>query len=256
MTATLIYHDIVEPATPDAVGFPGRLAGRYKHAPEHFEAHLDALAATGARIDLIGPEGPLPAVALTFDDGGASALQIAGLLEQRDWRGHFFVTTDRIGTAGFLDATGVRELAARGHDVGSHSASHPAYMERLPRQDIEREWMRSRDRLTDILGTRPIAAAIPGGFGGPSVLEAVARTGYRVLMTSDPRARVQLVNGVRVVGRYTIWATTVPQTAAAYARGDRLACARLRLEWSMKGMVKRASPRMYDAARRLRAGGT
>ena len=47
MTPALIYHDVAEPADADGVGFPGRLAGRYKHTPERFERHLDAIAATG-----------------------------------------------------------------------------------------------------------------------------------------------------------------------------------------------------------------
>ena len=45
---TLMYHDIAARAQRDAVGFPGPLAARYKLEPEAFEAHLDALAATGA----------------------------------------------------------------------------------------------------------------------------------------------------------------------------------------------------------------
>ena len=86
VTAVLIYHDVVEPDAADGVGFPGRLAGRYKHTPEAFDRHLDAIAATGRRVGLVGTGAD---VALTFDDGGSSAPAIAELLERRGWRGHF-----------------------------------------------------------------------------------------------------------------------------------------------------------------------
>ena len=37
---------------------------------------------------------------LTFDDGGPSALDAAGELAHRAWRGHFFIVTSLVGRAG------------------------------------------------------------------------------------------------------------------------------------------------------------
>src|SRR5207302_9534448 len=104
-----------------------------------------------------------PAVALTFVGAGASALRIAGALERRGLRGHFFIVTGRIGTAGFLDAGGVRELAMRGHAVGSHSHTHPAYIERLAPAALAREWRASRELLKELPRAPPLVAAVPGG---------------------------------------------------------------------------------------------
>jgi peptidoglycan/xylan/chitin deacetylase (PgdA/CDA1 family) len=148
LTFALIYHDIAAPAERDSVGFPGPVAGRYKLAPDHFAAHLDALP----DVSLWEPGRDGGGAALTFDDGGASALHAAEALERRGWRGHFFITTGRIGTNGFLDAGGVRELAARGHAVGGHSHTHPTYMGKLSRSEQLDEWRRSRDALADLLG--------------------------------------------------------------------------------------------------------
>lgn len=252
MTSVLIYHDVVEPDAADAVGFPGRLAGRYKHTPEAFERHLDAIAATGRRVGLVGSGAE---VALTFDDGGSSAPAIAERLERRGWRGHFFVTTDRIGTPGFADADAVRALAAAGHDVGSHSHTHPTYMGRLPAADIGREWKLSRERLGEVLGTPPASAALPGGYLSDAVVTEAARAGYVLLMTSQPTPRSRRQGGVIVQGRFTIWADTPASTAAAYARGARGARMRLSVEWTLKRAAKRMSPAGYERLRRLRAGG-
>lgn len=252
MTAILIYHDVVDEADCDSSGFPGRLAARYKHSPQVFEQHLEAIERTRCEVGLVRPDG-LPAAALTFDDGGASALTAAEMLERRGWRGHFFVTTSRIGTPGFLSAEQICELDGRGHVIGSHSHTHPTYMGKLSRPEIQYEWNESRQRLADALGRAPVAAAVPGGFLSDAVIEAAAEAGYQVLMTSEPVRRVRLVGGLNVVGRYTIWATTPPATAAAYISGHAAARARLWLEWQLKGTAKRISPQAYDALRRLRA---
>ena len=250
MTYALIYHDIAARAERDSVGFPGPVAGRYKLDPADFEAHLDAIA----DVALWDPERGADGAALTFDDGGASALLAAGAVEKRGWRGHFFITTGRVGTTGFLDADGVRELARRGHSVGGHSHTHPTYFGKLSYSEQLDEWRRSREALGELLGAAPAGASVPGGFFTPTVAQTAAEAGYQWLMTSEPESRVRSEWGIPVIGRYTIWASTPASRAAAYARGAWLARARLWLEWNAKQRAKRISPRAFEALRRLRAG--
>ena len=250
MTFALIYHDVAPRDARDSVGFPGPVAGRYKLDPSDFERHLDAVAESGADVGLF-PGGA--GAAFTFDDGGASALHAADALERHGWRGHFFITTGRLGTPGFLDADGVRGLAGRGHSVGGHSHTHPTYFGRLPRAEQLDEWRRSREALAEILGAPPAGASVPGGFFRPEVAETAAEAGYSWLMTSEPESRLRTIGGIPVQGRYTIWASTPASTAAAYARGARVQRARLWLEWNAKQRAKRISPRAFEAVRRVRA---
>lgn len=251
MTVGLIYHDVVSAQARETAGFPGPLAARYKHTPEQFEAHLDAIAATGADVGLVAPGAPGPRVALTFDDGGASALDVAARLEARGWRGHFYVVTERVGTPGFLDADGVRELAARGHAVGSHTATHPMSMRSLDRAALAREWTESRAALGELLGGAPPAqAAVPGGSLSRDVIETAAEAGYALLMTSEPTPRTRRRGAMELRGRYAVWAETPAETVAAYVRGDRVACARLWAQWNAKVLAKRLSPGGYEALRR------
>ena len=249
---TLMYHDIAPLAERDTVGFPGPLAGRYKLEPEAFEAHLDAVAATGLEIGTLEADRPAPQVLLSFDDGGSSALLVADMLERRGWRGQFFVTTARIGTSGFLSRKDVSALAKRGHVIGSHSHTHPTYMGRLSRGDLDLEWSTSRTLLGEILGAAPRTASVPGGYLSNEVVAAAAAAGYELLFTSEPTARARH-GAITVRGRYTIWASTPARVAAAYARGDRVACTRLWLEWNAKKLAKRANPRVYQALRGVRA---
>ena len=62
------------------------------------------------------------ALSLTFDDGLVSQLSTAlPMLDQRGMRGTFFLT----GASARLHAGEWRAAAARGHELGNHSSSHP-----------------------------------------------------------------------------------------------------------------------------------
>ena len=154
-----MYHDIVADGMDDASGFPGRDAARYKITPAQFLSHLAAIART---------PGANKAV-MTFDDGGASAEWAAGALERYGLRGCFFVTVNYIGTRGFLDAAGIRDLRRRGHEIGSHSCSHPLRMGHLSPARLREEWTTSRAALCDILGEEVLTASLPGGDFDPRV---------------------------------------------------------------------------------------
>lgn len=248
MTCAFIYHDVAIAGEQQSTGFPGAVAGRYKLTPRDFDAHLSALASTGLTVGLIESN---PSVALTFDDGGACALAVAASLERREWFGHFFVTTGRIGAPGFLDVDGIRELLARGHNVGSHSHSHPRYMGTLNRREIAREWRHSRDVLGEITGAAPLSAAVPGGFLSSSVIEEAADAGYELLMTSTPTAKREYFGPMLVHGRYTIWANTSARRVGAYARNRPFARMTMRATWEAKSACKRVSPDGYEALRRV-----
>src|SRR4051794_23293605 len=99
---SIMYHDVVENGDFESSGFPGEVAHVYKLRRDDFTRHLDAIAAAGAPVLTVRDLKGSP-VLLTFDDGGVSFHHpIADLLEGRGWRGHFFITTDRIGSRGFL----------------------------------------------------------------------------------------------------------------------------------------------------------
>jgi peptidoglycan/xylan/chitin deacetylase (PgdA/CDA1 family) len=207
--------------------------------PELFAAHLDAIA--------------VPA-AFTFDDGGASAMAAADLLEARGLAGRFMITTNYIGTRGFLGERDIRDLARRGHVVGTHSCSHPLRMGRCGWAQLMEEWTRSCAALAAILGTAVRVASVPGGDFAPQVAEAAARSGITTLYTSEPTSEPRNAFGLTIVGRFAIQKWTTPRTAAALAAGDRLACARQAVVWNAKKISKRIGGERYLQLRRLLLG--
>jgi peptidoglycan/xylan/chitin deacetylase (PgdA/CDA1 family) len=191
------------------------------------------------------PEGPEPLL-LTFDDGGASAYDpVADLLEERGWRGHFFVATDFVDRPGFLTRPQVRELRRRGHLVGSHSSSHPRVMRACGAEQLRREWRQSAALLAELLGEPVRAASVPGGYYSAAVAEAAAEAGIRVLFHSAPRSRGRREGGCLVLGRYAVMAGMTAARCAALARGRPLAALRAWLLWNAKQAAKAASVGAY-----------
>ena len=239
----IMYHDVVENGDFASSGFSGEGAHVYKLRREDFERHLEAIRAAipADAVSRIAArrEWTLPPVFLTFDDGGASALHpTADLLERCGWRGHFFVTTDRIGAPGFLSVPQVRELHQRGHVIGSHSASHPSRMAALPRADIDREWRESIARLSEIAGDPIRVASVPGGFYSRDVARSAAASGIEVLFTSEPTASAAVVDGCLVLGRYVVQRSMGPEWSAGFAAGRPSACWPQSALWKAKRIAK------------------
>ena len=170
-------------------------ADRYKLSLRQFDAQLAGLAQVRADAPVLvqeisgglkaswlpasGYEGVDAPYLMTVDDGGVSYYTlVADRLEARGWRGHCFVSTDAIGTRGFLTASQLRELDTRGHVIGSHSASHPARFSACA--------ARSHARGVD---------AQPHGARGPARTRGRDRIGARRLLlaarrTQRPRRRI------------------------------------------------------------------
>jgi peptidoglycan/xylan/chitin deacetylase (PgdA/CDA1 family) len=251
----IMYHDVVEDADFESSGFPGEGANVYKLRREDFERHLDAIRAavpekTVATISP-GQNTIAPEVYLTFDDGGVSAASpIASVLEAHGWRGHFFITTDRIGQPGFLSAHQIRDLYLRGHVIGSHSHTHPTRMAALSRAEMDEEWRRSLGILSSILRVDVKLASVPGGYYSPQVGKSAEAAGIEALFTSEPTMDVEVLPGCLVIGRYVIQRGMGPEWSAGFAARRRSFRWRQTALWTAKQVAKRVGGTAYLKARK------
>lgn len=202
---SLLFHDVYV-TDPAESGFCGPAADRYKLSMAEFDRALDAIWIAWQGRPAPEPSTDAPAwLALTVDDGGVSYfLAVADRLEARGWRGHCFVTTGRIGQPGFLNPRQIRELDARGHVIGSHSASHPTRFSSCSWQQMVLEWTSSRSALEDVLGHPVRCASLPGGYLSRDVVRAASEAGLTWLFTSEPHAFVRRQHEVEVAGRFTV----------------------------------------------------
>ena len=255
MILSLLYHDVVAPGQFASSGFPHGDAHIYKLERSEFELHLQKIDQTPKRakvalLDRAGHDIGSEVLLFTFDDGGASALLIAALLEEHGWRGHFFITTDYIGKPGFLREDQIRELHVRGHVVGSHSCSHPARISHCSPEQLLREWKESARVLSNILGNRLRVASVPGGYYSRRVAEAAANSGIEVLFNSEPTSRIKHVKGCMVLGRFSIQQGVSPETVARIASGDRSPRLRQCVIWNSKKIAKRLGGSYYISLRK------
>jgi peptidoglycan/xylan/chitin deacetylase (PgdA/CDA1 family) len=254
----LIYHDVLSDDGKDDSGFSGADAASYKLSAECFGRHLNIIGAglAAGRPKLVDAVDGLPgcagdSLALTFDDGGASGTdRIAAALEERGWRGHFFVTSDYIGKPGFLSDADIRRLHGSGHIVGSHSASHPMRMSYCSATQIRAEWHDSCARIGDVLGVPITTASVPGGFYSAQVGELAAESGVRYLFTSEPTVASSTMNAMTVLGRFSITRRTTDEHLRSLVVAHRRTLLGHRLSWEGKKLLKRVGGNAWIAVRR------
>jgi peptidoglycan/xylan/chitin deacetylase (PgdA/CDA1 family) len=255
LTTALLYHDIVPQYRYETSGFQGADVNNYKLETQEFRRHMQVIASqTELRPEVVTSAGFAQAgrhLLLTFDDGGVSAIEhTAGILGEYGWLGHFFVTTGRIGTPGFLDAMQVRALRVGRHVIGAHSDTHPTRMSACSASQLDREWRDSVRRLEDILGEPVTVASIPGGYYSRAVASAAAAAGIRVLFTSEPVTRTGTVDGCLVIGRFNVLQSMSAQWVAAVVANSLLPRARCFLAWNGKKILKAAGGPAYLTLRK------
>ncbi len=246
-----MYHDICDEA--DASGFAGADAALYKISSAEFSSHLAAIFARIKEKPTLVTDwkNGTNAVFITFDDGGRSALEAARMLENKGWRGHFFITTGKIGAETFLRRDEIIELHRRGHVIGSHSDSHPLRMASLTREEILSEWRVSTEKLFEILGEKITVASVPGGLYSKEVAECAAACGVEFLFNSEPTSGVRQINNCRIFGRYAIQNRIKADEISAIASGDLRPRLKQTLIWNLKKPLKKVGGETFLKLRKF-----
>jgi peptidoglycan/xylan/chitin deacetylase (PgdA/CDA1 family) len=191
--AILLYHWFRDPAL-GPVASP-----EFGMEPREFRRQMEWLAGRRERVVALGDlvttlaRGGTPAphpVAITFDDGYRDFHQHAWpVLGELGLAAALFVVAGRVGRSNdwdrrfgeperqLLDWPHLRELAAAGIEIGSHSLTHPD-LRRLADRDLDEELGASRKRLEDGLGRAVPFLAYPHGLHDRRVRTAARRAGY------------------------------------------------------------------------------
>lgn len=234
----LMYHDVV-PGTP----LSGAGPERFSVPLASFERMLDAIAAAGCvgcSLDEALDGGRH--VAITFDDATAGQRDHAvPALCARNMTATFFVTTDWVGTPGFMTWNDLRQLTEWGMSVQSHTRSHP-HLSELGHDRLRAELAESKAALDECLQQETTQIALPNGNAPRLGLRHVlAEVGYRVVATSRWGVNAERAGGAagrpRWIRRCNVPRSLSPELANRIASGDRrLVVARYSREAALNGV--------------------
>jgi peptidoglycan/xylan/chitin deacetylase (PgdA/CDA1 family) len=122
-------------------------------------------------------------VTTSWDDGHALDLRTAELLCKFGLKGTFYVTFNHPGRPEITPGQ-IRELAALGMEIGSHTLSHRLLIQ-VPPGEVFRELNESKRRLEDIVGQPVRAISYPLGYTNAAVLQAWKQAGYTLGRTTE-----------------------------------------------------------------------
>lgn len=243
----LMYHDV----SPDDAGRAGD-ATWFSVTASSFADQLVLIRDAGFRgctIEEALLPGPVPCVALSFDDGTDGQFERAfPLLARHDMTATFFVTTEWIGRPGHISWAGLREMRAAGMSVASHTHTHP-FLSELDRAGVRQEMTISKALLDDKLGQSTIALALPGGDPPRGSWDVVHEAGYRLVATSrwggNPSGGHR-VGDLTLVRRCTIRGAPAVEVFRRILAGDRrLALARRARETVLATLRRLLGPSRY-----------
>jgi peptidoglycan/xylan/chitin deacetylase (PgdA/CDA1 family) len=165
-------------------------------SPKVFEAQMQWIADKGyttITLDTLaailqGTEtGPAKPVVITFDDNNLTAYDIAlPILQKHNQIAVYYIITNRLGNAGFIDADRVKDLAAKGMDIESHTVTHST-LTALSLKKLDSELTESKRSLEELTGHPVRHIAYPSTMQNATVRKHTKDAGYITGTIMDPR---------------------------------------------------------------------
>lgn len=158
------------------VGMAAVLTGTFAHILPGVVAWRRARCRLLPGLSGVGRPGH---VALTFDDGPdpVSTPLVLDTLDVFGWRATFFC----LGSQARRNPTLVRELLARGHEVGVHGEEHRSHLRRTA-PGVVRDVRSSRTLLEDLTGREMTWFRPPYGAVAAPTLVAARASGLRLVL--------------------------------------------------------------------------
>jgi peptidoglycan/xylan/chitin deacetylase (PgdA/CDA1 family) len=119
-----------------------------------------------------------PLISLTFDDASASQYTAVAKMDTYGFASTQYVPTGGLGSEGIWTRSQVKSVFARGHEIGSHSVTHPD-LTTVSAAKLGTELASSKTTLTNIVGEGQVMSfATPYGAYNANVIAAVKAAGY------------------------------------------------------------------------------
>ncbi|KAI4666092.1 uncharacterized protein J4E78_003559 [Alternaria triticimaculans] len=120
-------------------------------------------------------------IALAYDDGPSQYTQkLVDTLTAGGAKGTFFVTGSLYGCI-YNQKTALQNAHKAGHQIASHTWSHPSNFGSLSTNDLTSQMTRLEQALVNIIGVKPTYMRPPYLATGGNVLPTMKTLGYRVI---------------------------------------------------------------------------
>lgn len=120
-------------------------------------------------------------VALTFDDGPSTDTEgVLDVLDAHGLHATFFMVGHEVERFPQI----ARRVAARGHEVGNHSYSHPIYLYHSMRE-TRRQLEHTQQVIADVIGVQARYARPPCGVRTPAYFRIAHRLGLRTVQWTN-----------------------------------------------------------------------
>ncbi|MEM1584443.1 MAG: polysaccharide deacetylase family protein [Nitrososphaerota archaeon] len=180
----LLYHSITDKESSDRYTLPTSIFyEQMKYLNENFKiirvCDLKSMLSSGCHNENIA--------CVTFDDGRLDNYEVAlPILERYNIKATFFIVTNFVGKpvpmnftrrTEFMSWEHIIELSDKGHEIGSHSISHPNLLN-LPLDTTRREIMMSKKKIEENIAGEVMSFAYPYGKYNEVIKKEVKLAGY------------------------------------------------------------------------------
>jgi len=190
-----------------------------------------------SQMDWIAEHGMKSKIAVTFDDGHASAVRYAlPILARLDMPATIFMATDWMSRRpGFCDRGDLQAVKDAGWQIGAHGHTHQ-FLTELTNEQLAYELQASSVRLSELMGTQP-QMSFPGGRYTRREVEAAHEAGFVALYGSRPGVHRE---GRRAVApRFALRSNTSMAEFSAIAKRSLTLRARYQAGYVSKQLLKR-----------------
>ena len=192
----LMYHKLGP--RPPRVRLKGLYVGKALFAKQLAELRASCFVTPEMRTAIKSSSGNSSRqILLTFDDGFQNVLE-HGLepLAKNGFRAIQFLVANLLGKSNeweqrdgevaerLMDIGQVRDWLAAGHEIGSHTLTHP-WLTRLPIDHAREEIVASKKSLEDLFGRSIDHFCYPYGDWNEAVYDLVREAGYRTAVTTE-----------------------------------------------------------------------
>jgi peptidoglycan/xylan/chitin deacetylase (PgdA/CDA1 family) len=192
---------------------------------------VDELFSKGSSIQGEG------AVSLTFDDGwSGNYLHAYPVLQEYGFKATFFIATDLIGKPFYMKWEDIKEMAASGMSIQSHTVTHRP-LAHIGGERVLFELSESKRVIEERLGQEVSHLSLPHGIKDERIWDLAQGIGYKSICTSDVGFQTSENNGPWLK-RINIGDGISEKKFQLIVQGNNQAILEMRINKGFKNMLK------------------